>query len=197
MVDWGHLAVPRVTSKTFGLVDKASQPHDLRREKGAGMLHASGRFVCNTNASEIWHAVVGATAGIDVNNYVSRGGGDDTKMLIAVYAVTPDTAGGTAVRLSPRKKAPGQFNVILHLRDVFDKYPKLRFTGRRKVAVTADWDSAGRPYLEIQLQTQLATRTIARKKKTVAAKKEPDKKIPPPPAPDLATEDEEQETEEE
>lgn len=191
MVDGDRLSVPHVTNKTFGLVDQASQPHDLRREKGAGMLYASGRCVLNTNGSETWHAVVQATDKIDKDNYVSRGGGDDEKMLIAVYAVQPGSPGGTAVRLTERKKAPGQFNVILHIRDVFDKYPKLRFTGRRKVAVIGDWDSAGRPYLEIQLQTQLATRTISRKKKSTAGKKDKaPKKNPTPPAPDLETEDE-------
>lgn len=161
------------------------------------MLSASGRLVLNVNASEIWHAVVRATSLIDKENYVSRGGGDDEKMLIGVHAVAPGTPGGTAVRLTPRKKAPGQCNVILHVGDVFEKYPKLRFTGRRKVTVIGDWDSAGRPYLEIQLQTQLAVRTISRKKTATATDKNKDnsgKKNPPPPSPDLKApaEDEEE-----
>jgi len=104
-------------------------------------------------------------------------------------------------RLTPRKKATGQFNVRLNVRNVFDKYPKLRFTGRRKVTIIGDWDSAGKPFLEIQLQAQLEIRTVTRPstkaKSDKDAKKDP-KKAPPPPAPDLEAEDElEMESEEE
>ena len=196
-----RLSVPRVTRKSFGLADKASQPHERRREKGAAILYSSGRCVLNTNASEIWHAVVRATEGLDPDNYVSRGGGDDEAMLIGVYPVVPGTAGGTPVRLTPRKKATGQFNVRLNVRNVFDKYPKLRFTGRRKVTIIGDWDSAGKPFLEIQLQAQLEIRTVSRpstKAKSDKDAKKDAKKAPPPPAPDLEAEDElEMESEEE
>jgi hypothetical protein len=188
-----RLSVPRVTSKSFGLADKASQPHERRRERGAAILYSSGRCVLNTNASELWHAVVRATDGLDPDNYVSRGGGNDETMLIGVYPVTPGTPGGTPVRLKPRKRAAGQFNVTLNVRNVFDKYPKLRFTGRRKVTIIADWDSAATPFLEIQLQAQLEIRTVSRPSTKAKADKDPKKdtkKAPPPPAPDLETEDE-------
>ncbi|MDF2630620.1 MAG: hypothetical protein K0R39_4451 [Symbiobacteriaceae bacterium] len=193
MVNRHRLGPQRVTGKTFELVDTTSLEHQLRRHPDGGTLWASGRFVMNTNGSDLWHAVVRATEGIDQTKYVARGGGDPDKLLIAVYAVDPGTAGGTAVRLSPRKKASGQFNVTLKLHDVFIKYPELRFTGKRKVSVAGDWDSAGRPYLEIQLQTQLTTKTISRKgtgQSSGQSSGTKSGKQAPPPAPDLAPEDE-------
>jgi hypothetical protein len=176
MVNRDRLKVQRTSDKTFTLVDKPAQQTALNRQPDGGTLWPSGRLVLNANGSDLWHEVVRVTKGIDPDHYLAKGGGIEERMLIGVYAVVPGTPGGTGVRLTPRKGATAFSDVILHLRNVFETYPSLRPTGKRKVSISCDWDSQGKPYLEVDLQSQLSTKTTPRKTTSDDKKPEPDAK---------------------
>lgn len=207
MVNRDKFKAQRVSEKTFILVDTPAKQTALNRHPDGGTLYPTGRLVLNANGSDLWQLVVRLSQGIDPDHYLAKGGGNEQRQLIGVYAMPPGTPGGTGVRLTPREGSSGYFDVVIHLRNVFERFPDLRPTGKRKVAVGGDWDSAGRPYLEIDLQSQLGTKTTPRTpssdskadekekgkekgKATGTSRKQPEPKEPPPADPDLEAEDE-------
>jgi len=75
----------------------------------------------------------------------------------------PLATGCSPARLTPRESNIHETDVTLYLDGVFTDYPGLRIKGKRKVSVAFERDAEGKPYLEINLASQLVARTTTRK----------------------------------
>ncbi|HWI62210.1 MAG TPA: hypothetical protein VNT75_10265, partial [Symbiobacteriaceae bacterium] len=93
---------------------------------------------------------------------ISEFGTDEPGMLVAAYVAPWGNSGVGAVKVAPHKGSPQRKTITLDLDGVFTEYPKLRPTGKRQVIVRRDTDAQNRPYLEINLASQVATRTTHR-----------------------------------
>lgn len=149
-------------------VTTPGRPELERRKPGAATLTTTGLCKGNTATSHHWHMVMHATK-LDQSSGVCKF--FVSGKMIAVRMVPHGTPGGTAFRLTdaPGKRVP---KVTFYLHGVFREHPELRPLTNCEVVVAKEEDVTGMPYLVINMQSQLATRTEPRESDASGEKKE-------------------------
>jgi len=156
------MAMTHQNKKTFTPVKTSPKGSKAKvRRSASGVLWPSGRLVLNTDAGDIWVALV-TEAKEDLGRHVSEFGVDEPGELVAAYVGPWGNEGTGAVKVQPRKGKPHLKTITLDLDGAFTDYPKLRPTGKVQVSVRRDFDAGNRHYLEINLKTAVALKTTPR-----------------------------------
>lgn len=146
------------TERNWNEVTTTVTPSSSRLEVGNGTLESTGVLRLSTASSGDWDFVLRSSK-LDLATCVSKFFVDG--QLVSAWPVPHGTTGGTGFRQRYVKGGKTKL-ATLYLHGVFAQHPELRPAGKCKVAVTRETGKDGVAYLLINLQSQIAVRTVPR-----------------------------------